>query len=119
MLKLVLFFYVDRIKVVMNGSFSPLGLYLHIPWCVTRCIYCDFNTYIGGEDALKARYHAAVLREISEAGAALDRPALNTIFMGGGTPTTLPPGQLTELVNAIKSTFAGRPVIMCPDWPRR
>jgi len=84
---------------------SVLGLYLHLPWCVTRCIYCDFNTYIDGEDALKARYHTALLREIREAGEALGRPLLNTIFMGGGTPTTLPPYQLIELVDAIKSAF--------------
>jgi len=103
--RLVLFFYMDRIKFVMDTSFSPLGLYLHIPWCMTRCIYCDFNTYIDGEDALKARYHAALLREIREAGAVLDRPALNTIFIGGGTPTTLPPGQLIDLVDAITAAF--------------
>lgn len=89
----------------MDISFSPLGLYLHIPWCVTRCIYCDFNTYIDGEDALKARYHAALLREIRQAGVGLARPVLNTIFIGGGTPTTLPPGQLIELVDAVKSAF--------------
>jgi len=84
---------------------SVLGLYLHIPWCVTRCIYCDFNTYIDGEDALKARYHAALLQEIEQAGAALGRPVLHTIFIGGGTPTTLPPDQLVELVEAIASAF--------------
>jgi oxygen-independent coproporphyrinogen-3 oxidase len=83
----------------------PLGLYLHIPWCPTRCIYCDFNTYVDGETSLKTRYHAALLREIREAGAALDRPALDTIFIGGGTPTTLPPEQLIELVETAKSAF--------------
>jgi len=72
---------------------------------VTRCIYCDFNTYIDGEDALKARYHAALLREIRETGATLGRPVLNTIFLGGGTPTTLPPSQLIELIDTIKSAF--------------
>ncbi len=88
---------------------STLGLYLHIPWCVTRCIYCDFNTYIDGEDALKANYHAALLREIREAGAALGQPPLDTIFIGGGTPTTLPPDQLIELIEASKANFAPRP----------
>jgi oxygen-independent coproporphyrinogen III oxidase len=86
-----------------------LGLYLHIPWCVTRCIYCDFNTYVEGEDALKARYHQALLREIREAGTALGKPALDTIFFGGGTPTTLPPRQLLELFDAIKLAFALKP----------
>ncbi|MBN1220164.1 MAG: radical SAM family heme chaperone HemW [Anaerolineae bacterium] len=86
-----------------------LALYLHIPWCVTRCIYCDFNTYVGGEDTLKARYHVALQREIREAGAALGHPPLDTIFFGGGTPTTLPPGQLVELVETVKAAFALRP----------
>jgi oxygen-independent coproporphyrinogen-3 oxidase len=88
---------------------SILGLYLHIPWCITRCIYCDFNTYIDGELELKSRYHAALLREIHEAGAVLYHPSLDTIFIGGGTPTTLPPNQLLELIEAVKTAFALRP----------
>ncbi|GAB4424254.1 MAG: radical SAM family heme chaperone HemW [Anaerolineae bacterium] len=88
---------------------APLGLYLHIPWCVTRCIYCDFNTYVDGEAALKADYHAALLREIELAGAALNRPALDTIFFGGGTPTTLAPEQLLQLVDAVRTAFEVQP----------
>jgi oxygen-independent coproporphyrinogen-3 oxidase len=88
---------------------SPLGLYLHIPWCPTRCIYCDFNTYIDGNASLKSRYHAALRREIDEAGASLGQPVLETIFFGGGTPTSLPPEQLIELVEAVKSAFELRP----------
>jgi oxygen-independent coproporphyrinogen-3 oxidase len=88
---------------------APLGLYLHIPWCPTRCIYCDFNTYVEGETSLKTRYHAALRREILETGAALERPQLDTIFVGGGTPTTLPPAALIELVETIKTAFALRP----------
>lgn len=84
---------------------SPLGLYLHIPWCPTRCIYCDFNTYVEDDTWLKQRYHTALLREICETGAALQRPALDTIFIGGGTPTSLPPEQLVELVEAVKTAF--------------
>lgn len=87
----------------------PLGLYLHIPWCPTRCIYCDFNTYIEAEPALKSRYHAALLREIRESGAALQHPPLETIFFGGGTPTILPAEWLIELVEAVKSHFKLRP----------
>jgi oxygen-independent coproporphyrinogen-3 oxidase len=89
----------------MTTPSIPLGLYLHIPWCTTRCIYCDFNTYVDGEASLKTRYHAALRREIREAGAALGRPTLNTIFFGGGTPTTLPPDQLIELLETVKAAF--------------
>ncbi len=88
------------------ADLPPLGLYLHIPWCVTRCIYCDFNTYIDGGADLKSRYHAALRREIREAGAALGRPAVSTVFFGGGTPTTVPPEELVELVETIKAAFA-------------
>lgn len=87
----------------------PLGLYLHIPWCPTRCIYCDFNTYVDGDASLKARYQVALRREISEAGASLGRPSLETIFFGGGTPTSLPPDSLIELVETVKSAFKLRP----------
>ncbi len=89
---------------------TPVGLYIHIPWCHTRCIYCDFNTYIDGTSALHAHYHQALLREIRETGAALNRPTLDTIFFGGGTPTTLKPQELVELVDAVKAAF-----VLCPD----
>lgn len=82
-----------------------LGLYIHIPWCHTRCIYCDFNTYIDGSATLQTRYHQALLREIREAGIALGKPTLNTIFFGGGTPTMLQPQELIELVDTVKEAF--------------
>lgn len=83
-----------------------LALYIHIPWCHTRCVYCDFNTYIDGSATLQARYHQALLREIRETGAALGKPMLNTIFLGGGTPTTLQPHELIEIVETVKASFA-------------
>ena len=88
---------------------STLGLYIHIPWCPTRCIYCDFNTYVEAGHDLKARYHAALLREIQETGAALERPMLDTIYFGGGTPTTLASEQLVELVETVKTCFRLHP----------
>jgi oxygen-independent coproporphyrinogen-3 oxidase len=93
----------------INAPAASPGLYLHIPWCATRCIYCDFNTYVDGDTSLKTRYHAALRREISETGAALERPALDTIFFGGGTPTTLASAHLIELVETVKSAFTLRP----------
>ncbi|MCB0210929.1 MAG: radical SAM family heme chaperone HemW [Anaerolineae bacterium] len=94
----------------MNTNIAPtLGMYIHIPWCPTRCIYCDFNTYVDGGPDLKAGYQAALLREIRESGAMLKRPALNTIFFGGGTPTTLTPAQLVRLVDTVKESFDLQP----------
>ena len=90
---------------------SPLGLYIHIPWCTTRCIYCDFNTYIDGEESLKASYQVAVKREIEMSGTALDRPPLDTIFFGGGTPTTLTTEQFDELIESAQASFQFGPEI--------
>jgi oxygen-independent coproporphyrinogen-3 oxidase len=91
---------------MIEPGLTPLGLYLHIPWCLSRCIYCDFNTYVADDAALKQRYQTALLRETREAGAALGRPRLATLFIGGGTPTTLPAEALVELVETVKSVFA-------------
>jgi oxygen-independent coproporphyrinogen III oxidase len=88
---------------------TPLGLYLHIPWCPTRCVYCDFNTYVEGDETLKQRYQAALLAEIRQAGAVLGRPVLSTVFIGGGTPTTLTPEQLLLLVETVKNSFELQP----------
>jgi oxygen-independent coproporphyrinogen-3 oxidase len=83
---------------------SPLALYVHIPFCVTRCHYCDFNTY-AGLDALFERYTAALIREIRAAGAARGRPAAATVFIGGGTPTVLPSDLLAQIVAACREAF--------------
>jgi len=90
-------------------SAPPLGVYIHIPWCPTRCIYCDFNTYVDAGSDLKNRYHAALRREIAQAGDALDHPPVSTIFFGGGTPTTLGPDQLLSLVEAVRAAFQLHP----------
>lgn len=84
---------------------EPLGIYLHIPWCPSRCIYCDFNTYVDAAPALVAAYQRALLREIRLTGAALGRPAVQTLYIGGGTPTSLPPPQLGALVDAVVEAF--------------
>jgi oxygen-independent coproporphyrinogen-3 oxidase len=85
---------------------DPLGLYIHIPWCHTRCIYCDFNTYVDGSAELHRRYTAALRREIREAGAVLGNAPLQTVFFGGGTPTLLPPQELIEILDEVRGAFA-------------
>lgn len=84
---------------------NPLGCYIHIPWCPTRCIYCDFNTYVSEDKSLRTAYHAALKREIVESAAALNHPQLDTLFFGGGTPTTLAPDALVDLVRTVKANF--------------
>ncbi len=67
-----------------------LSIYLHIPFCLHRCAYCDFNTYAGQESLLPA-YVQALIREIHHLGARrpTDLPPAHTVFLGGGTPSLL------------------------------
>ncbi len=79
---------------------APLGVYVHVPFCLTRCGYCGFNTYTSGD---RSAFVEAALREIELAARVLGdgAPAVATVFLGGGTPTLLDPGQLAALVAAI------------------
>ncbi len=76
----------------------PLGIYVHVPFCLTRCGYCDFNTYTSGD---RGAYVTAALAEIDRAADALRRP-VDTVFFGGGTPTLLTPEQVGRLLDAIR-----------------
>ncbi|GAC1610391.1 MAG: radical SAM family heme chaperone HemW [Mycobacteriales bacterium] len=80
----------------------PLGLYVHVPFCLTRCGYCDFNTYtdLGG---LQSTYAQTAIEEIRLARRVLgaDVPPVDTVFVGGGTPTLLPAEDLVSILRAI------------------
>ena len=81
-----------------------LALYVHIPFCESKCPYCDFNTYAGAE-ALMPAYAAALEREIGQWGAWLGGPALASVFFGGGTPSYLPTQDLRRLTQAVGEAF--------------
>jgi len=88
---------------------TTAALYLHIPFCHTRCHYCDFNTY-AGMLPLREPYVRALLREIALAGelARLTDGGLRrsrTIFFGGGTPSLLSVGQIERILNACRASF--------------
>ncbi len=85
---------------------SPFGVYVHVPFCVTRCGYCDFNTYTAAElgpGASRASYPGLAIEEIRMAGRLLAGRAgpVRTVFFGGGTPTLLPPEDLAAILRAI------------------
>jgi oxygen-independent coproporphyrinogen-3 oxidase len=86
------------------------GVYLHVPFCASRCGYCDFNTYTAtelGGGATQAEYASTLLREVALAARVLDGavPAVSTVFVGGGTPTLLPADDLARMLDAIADTF--------------
>lgn len=86
----------------------PFGIYVHVPFCATRCGYCDFNTYVPGEDgSAQSGFLAGVLAELDLAAEVLgrDAPPVETVFVGGGTPTILPADELGGIVRAIGERF--------------
>ena len=89
-------------------SESPLALYVHIPFCETKCPYCDFNTYTAIEPLIPS-YCDALCREIGMWGRVLGRPALSSVFFGGGTPSYLPAERIEQVMDAVGRAFKVRP----------
>jgi putative oxygen-independent coproporphyrinogen III oxidase len=92
----------------------PFGIYVHVPFCVTRCGYCDFNTYTAAElgpGASRESYAGLAIEEIRLARKVLggrDIPVA-AVFFGGGTPTLLPPSDLGAILRAVDSEFGLAP----------
>lgn len=83
---------------------SGMGLYVHVPFCKTKCPYCDFNTYQGIENLIEP-FLPAITSEITCWGDALAHPPVKSVFFGGGTPSYLPPGDIERILVAIQSSF--------------
>lgn len=81
------------------------GIYVHVPFCLTRCGYCDFNAY-AGLDHLASRYVSALLREAELAAPAWEGEEIVSVFLGGGTPTTLEVADLKALLARLRSSYA-------------
>ena len=90
----------------MSPSDEDLGLYVHIPFCRRRCHFCAFYLEIARSDRM-ARFHSALTQEISlsRRQESLDGRALQSIYFGGGTPTSLPADQLAALLTLIRATW--------------
>jgi len=82
-----------------------LGLYLHFPFCIAKCPYCDFNSYQLEKDNQVSSYISALHREISAYSPKLKKSNISTIYMGGGTPTILSGVQIYNIVEFCKDKF--------------
>ncbi|MFG1609363.1 radical SAM family heme chaperone HemW [Actinoplanes sp. NPDC049265] len=87
---------------------NGFGVYVHVPFCASRCGYCDFNTYTADE-AGQEGYLDAVLAELRLAGKVISPERVDTVFVGGGTPTLLDPGDLARVLDAIDATWGLAP----------
>ncbi|HRZ86644.1 MAG TPA: radical SAM family heme chaperone HemW [bacterium] len=89
---------------------KPLSVYIHIPFCVRKCAYCDFNSVSEHTPQLMRRYCGALMEEIETYARRLEsRYAVETVYFGGGTPTLLAPSDLDGILSLLRQRFAWRP----------
>jgi len=91
---------------VQPGMRLPLSLYVHLPWCVRKCPYCDFNSYTAGDNTQRDRYLDALLADIEAEADRADGRELVSIFLGGGTPSLFTPEQIARMLDAVNDHFA-------------
>nr|HPK87447.1 radical SAM protein [Atribacterota bacterium] len=84
---------------------QDIGLYLHIPFCLSKCSYCDFFSIVTGNEGLKRRYITALIKEMEIYRQKKKDISLSTIYLGGGTPTILDGIQINEIISSCFSNF--------------
>jgi len=86
-------------------ALPPLSLYVHVPWCLKKCPYCDFNSHAwrAGEALPEARYVDALLRDLEDALPFVWGRRVHSVFVGGGTPSLFAPAAIERLVAAIRA----------------
>lgn len=82
-----------------------LGLYFHIPFCLSKCAYCDFFSFVPTNEELITRYINALITHMEEYENAAEDYTVDSVFIGGGTPTCVPTEELVRLIRAMKKNF--------------
>jgi len=87
---------------------TALSLYVHVPFCASRCGYCDFNTYTAkelGSGVDQENFHEFLIREIKNASEQLGNRPVDSVFIGGGTPTLIGASALNSVLESIGTSF--------------
>lgn len=92
------------------ATLPPLALYIHIPWCVRKCPYCDFNSHAAGPELPEEAYVDALLTDLDQEMAAVQGRVLSSIFFGGGTPSLFSANALGRLLRGV-----GQRIPFAPD----
>ena len=91
--------------ITTNKNKTPLGIYIHIPFCKSKCEYCDFYSLGGNHEELYADYTDAVCRHIRETGPLAPKHRVDTIYFGGGTPSYFGEEGLATILTAVRKSF--------------
>ena len=84
---------------------APLGIYIHVPFCRSKCLYCDFYSLPTKDDRLSDRYLEAVCRHVQEAGPLAPGHLVDTVYFGGGTPSCFGADGMAAILTAIRKSF--------------
>lgn len=90
----------------MMFSLPPLGIYIHLPWCVAKCPYCDFNSFKITGQLPAAAYTQSLIADLDQEKAILRGREVGSIFFGGGTPSLFAPQRIEDLLRAVEQRFA-------------
>ena len=101
----------DALCMIANEAI-PLGLYIHVPWCVRKCPYCDFNSHAAGSDGIpEKQYLAALFEDLEQLLPLVWGRRVSSIFFGGGTPSLLSATTLTNLLSGIRARIPCVPAL--------
>ncbi|MFZ1387938.1 MAG: radical SAM family heme chaperone HemW [Thiolinea sp.] len=89
--------------------FIPLALYIHIPWCIRKCPYCDFNSHNAPNNLPEKQYIQALLNDLAQELPSIWGRRLESIFIGGGTPSLFSAESMDELISGIRALLPFRP----------
>ncbi len=87
----------------------PLSLYIHVPWCVRKCPYCDFNSHEAGQGLPEAEYVRALLQDAQQDAALAQGRPIETVFIGGGTPSLFSPEAYRQVFAGLRELYAFAP----------
>ena len=94
------------------AALPPLSLYVHLPWCIRKCPYCDFNSHAlraGDDGPPEARYVDALVLDLEASLPFVWGRRVHTVFIGGGTPSLFAPAQIERLIAAIRARLPLEP----------
>jgi oxygen-independent coproporphyrinogen-3 oxidase len=91
------------------AALPPLGLYVHIPWCIRKCPYCDFNSHEARDELPADRYIDALLADLESALPSIWGRRVSTVFIGGGTPSLVPAEAIDRLLAGVRARVSLAP----------
>ena len=100
---------VESPKTVRLAPLPPLALYVHIPWCVRKCPYCDFNSHEQKGPLEEKRYLEALMRDLEQLLPHVWGRRLSSVFIGGGTPSLFSPASIDALLSGVRARLTLEP----------